>query len=104
MDNKSEIQVVDKGLVNVPLTFNLLEDEDIEQASYIFSAMRTYVKRYLVEKIDYGTIPYCGNKEVLFKAGAEKLVSLFNLRPTFDLIDKIVDYEQNLFHYHYRCV
>jgi hypothetical protein len=103
MDNKSQTQIVDKSLVNVPLKFNLLEDEDIEQASIVFSAMRIYIKRYLVEKIDYGTIPYCGNKEVLFKAGAEKLLRLFRLRPTFDLIDKIVDYEQNLFHYHYRC-
>ncbi len=103
MDNKSQTQIVDKSLVNVPLKFNLLEDEDIEQASIVFSAMRTYIKRYLVEKIDYGTIPYCGNKEVLFKAGAEKLLRLFRLRPTFDLIDKIVDYETELFHYHYCC-
>jgi hypothetical protein len=103
MQNKSEIQVINEKIVNVPLKFNLLEDQDIEQANIIFSAMRQYVKRYLVETIDYGTIPYCGNKEVLFKAGAEKLIRLFKLRPTFDLIDKIVDYETELFHYHYRC-
>ncbi|WP_373479260.1 hypothetical protein [Geminocystis sp.] len=102
MANNSEIQVINKELVNVPLKFNLLEDEDIEQANVVFDAMRQYVKRYLVEKIDYGTIPYCGNKDVLFKAGAEKLIRLFKLRPTFDLIDKIVDYDKELFHYHYH--
>jgi hypothetical protein len=103
MENQSEIQLITNKMVNAPLSFNLLEDEDIEQASIVFSAMREYVKRYLDETIDYGTIPYCGNKKVLFKAGAEKLVRLFKLRPTFDLIDKIVDYDQDLFHYHYRC-
>ncbi|BAQ61626.1 hypothetical protein GM3708_2032 [Geminocystis sp. NIES-3708] len=103
MSNNSDIQVINKDLVNVPLKFNLLEDNDIEQASIVFDAMRQYVKRYLKEKVDYGTIPYCGNKDVLFKAGAEKLIRLFKLRPTFDLIDKIVDYDKDLFHYHYRC-
>lgn len=103
MYNKSEIQVIDKGLVNLPLKFNLLEEEDIEQAQFIFSAIREYVKRNLSEKIDYGLIPNCGNKPVLFKAGAEKLIRLFKLRSTFDLIDRIVDYDKDLFHYHYRC-
>lgn len=83
--------------------FNLLEDKDIEQAQFIFSAIREYVKRNLQEKIDYGTIPYCGNKPVLFKPGAEKLCRLFKLRPTFDLVDKIIDYQSPLFHYHFRC-
>ena len=83
--------------------FNLLEDQDIEQAQLVFSAMQEYVKRYLQKKIDYGTIPGCGDKPVLFKPGAEKLCRLFKLNPHFQLIDKIVDYQDNLFHYHYRC-
>ncbi|BAQ63950.1 hypothetical protein GM3709_715 [Geminocystis sp. NIES-3709] len=87
----------------MPVKFNLLEDEDIEQAEFIFSAIREYVNRNLQEKIDYGLIPNCGNKPVLFKAGAEKLCRLFKLRPTFEIIDRIVDYKENLFHYHYRC-
>ena len=83
--------------------FNLLEEEDIEQANLIFDAMRNYVSRYFKKEIDYGLIPGCGNKPVLLKAGACKLCRLFKLRPQFEMIDKIVDYQNNLFHYHYRC-
>lgn len=99
MQNKNEVILSEKK----SLSFNLLEDEDLEQAEFIFSAIRAYVKRNLTEKIDYGTIPYCGNKPVLFKPGAEKLLRLFKLRPTFEIVDCIVDYEKPLFHYHYRC-
>jgi hypothetical protein len=83
--------------------FNMLEDNDIEQAQIIFQSIDNYVRRYLKKKIDYGTIPYCGNKPVLFKAGAEKLLRLFQLVPQFQLVDSIVDYPNKLFHYHYRC-
>ncbi len=94
-----EIQVVNTEVVR----FNLLEDQDFEQADKMFQTIDIYVKRHLRKKIDYGTIPYCGNKPVLFKAGAEKLCRLFKLNPTFEVIEKIVDYKGQLFHYHYRC-
>jgi hypothetical protein len=96
---REELLVTNTEIVN----FATLEDSDIEQAQFIFSALDTYVRRYLKEDIDYGTIPGCGNKKVLLKAGSEKLARLFRLRPTFELVDSITDYQNNLFHYHYRC-
>ena len=94
-----ELQVTSTEIVS----FRSLEDSDIEQAQFIFETIDSYVRRYLKEGIDYGTIPGCGNKKVLYKAGSEKLARLFRLRPTFDLVDSITDYQNNLFHYHYRC-
>jgi hypothetical protein len=103
----NELQVTNTELLN----FTRLEDSDIEQAQFIFSAVGeaapsvsdNYVRRYLKEGIDYGTIPGCGNKKVLMKAGSEKFCILFKLRPRFELVDSVTDYQNNLFHYHYRC-
>jgi len=39
------------------------------------------------KKIDYGTIPGCGDKPALFKPGAEKLCSVFGLAPEFIVED-----------------
>ena len=86
-----------------PVNISILQDEDYDQASKIFKVLDNYVKRYLKPKTDYGKIPGCGNKPVLFKPGAEKFCRLFKLRPTFEIVDRIVDYEKDLFHYHYRC-
>ena len=80
-----------------------LDDQDFDQATQIFKTIDIYVKRHLKEKTDYGVIPGCGEKKVLFKAGAEKLVRLFRFTTSFELIDRITDYKDNLFHYHYRC-
>ena len=79
------------------------QEKDFQEANLVLSIMDKYIQTKLVKNIDYGKIPYCGNKYVLFKSGAEKLSRLFKLRPQFELIDSIVDYEKNLFHYHYRC-
>jgi len=40
--------------------------------------------RAMVEKVDYGTIPGCGDKPTLFKAGAEKLCVVFRLVPRIE--------------------
>lgn len=36
----------------------------------------------------YGSIPGCGNKPTLLKAGAEKLSSTFHLAPKYDIIER----------------
>lgn len=58
----------------------------------------------LVSNLDYGVIPGAGSKPTLLKPGAEKLCFLFGLRPTFELRDKIEDWEGGLFYYRYGCV
>ena len=94
-----ELQVTETQIVN----FTSLEDRDIENAQAISSAIDIYVRRNLKLDRDYGKIPGCGNKPVLYKAGAEKLIKLFQLRPQLEIVEKIIDYDRPLFHFHYRC-
>ena len=82
----------------------------IEQAISHYGLLTQYVSRVLKDGIDYGTIPRT-KKPTLYKAGAEKLCQLFNLRPEFSLIKSIEDWtgeqhglKEPLFHYSYRCV
>ena len=61
------------------------------------------MKEVLRENIDYGKIPGTGDKPTLLKAGAENLSFLFGLRPSFELMDSIEDWDKGLFYYRYRC-
>ncbi len=54
--------------------------------------------------VDYGVIPFTDGKKVLLKPGAEKLTTLFGLRPTFRLQDALEDWDIGRFHYRYRCI
>jgi hypothetical protein len=67
-----------------------------------YKVMIAFVSAQMQQGIDYGTIPGT-NKPTLLKPGAEKLCRLFNLRPNFNLIQSVVDFEKPIFHYHYRC-
>jgi hypothetical protein len=67
-----------------------------------YKLMVAFVKVQMVENIDYGKIPGT-SKPTLLKAGAEKLCRLFSLRPSYELIDFVTDFDKPLFHYHYRC-
>lgn len=86
------------------------EVSSIEKAVSHYGILTQYVSRVLKDGIGYGTIPRT-KKPTLYKAGAEKLCQLFNLRPEFSLIKSIEDWtgqqhglEEPLFHYSYRCI
>jgi hypothetical protein len=76
--------------------------QQIDEAIALQKIITDYTKKHMIKGIDYGTIPY-SKKPTLLKSGAEKLSLLLKLRPRFELIHSIVDYEKELFHYHYRC-
>jgi hypothetical protein len=67
-----------------------------------YKVMVAFVSAQMQQGIDYETIPGT-NKPTLLKPGAEKLCRLFNLRPNFNLIQSVVNFEKPIFHYHYRC-
>jgi len=93
----------EEAITVTPVTVLDSSESQITDAIKINNLIRSYAAKQLVKGVDYGTIPYCGNKPVLLKPGAEKLCRLFKLRVTFEVVDKIVDYKENIFHYHYRC-
>jgi hypothetical protein len=74
----------------------------LAQTADHYNAMVMFVKLQMQRDIDYGIIPGTA-KPSLLKPGAEKLCRLFNLRPHFELIHSVVDFEKPLFHFHYRC-
>ena len=67
-----------------------------------YKLMVAFVSAQMQKDIDYGIIPGT-KKPSLWKPGAEKLCRLFSLRPSYELIHFVTDFEQPLFFYHYRC-
>lgn len=52
------------------------------------------VSHYLKPGTDYNTIPGCGRKPALLKAGAEKLAAIFNYRSTSRILNRIEQFDQ----------
>lgn len=52
------------------------------------------IKRNLVDKVDYGIIPGCGNKPSLFKPGAEKIIRIFHVSISYEDITPIFDIDK----------
>ena len=67
-----------------------------------YKTMTAFVQAQMKKGVDFGVIPGT-RKPTLLKPGAEKLCRLFSLRPGYQLIHFISDFEQPLFFYHYRC-
>ena len=74
----------------------------IAQTANHYELISTFVSSQMRRGVDYGVIPG-GKKPTLLKGGAEKLCRLFNLRPSYELINSITDFEKPIFHYHFRC-
>lgn len=74
----------------------------ITQTHNHYQVMVDFVKISMKKDVDFGVIPGT-RKPTLLKPGAEKLCRLFQLRPHFDLIHSIADFEAGIFHYHYKC-
>jgi hypothetical protein len=66
--------------------------------------LQALVKSVMVANTDYGQIPGCGPKPVLFKSGAEKLGEVYGYMPEFEILkaDEIWE-EPPLFHYRIKC-
>lgn len=71
--------------------------EDTEQRILL----QQYVNEHMKVGTDYGVIPGT-QKPTLLKPGAEKLTDLFRCTPSFDLIEKVEDWDRGLFHYMFR--
>lgn len=80
----------------------------IEAAVEHRNTLVEFVKAAMVPGTDYGNIPGT-DKPTLLKPGAEKLTSLFNLCPQFEIIEKTEDWTgqtrngEPFFYYWYRC-
>ena len=92
----NEIQVVNG---NTPA---LAREYGVEYLRERYQMLVQAAKQVLRDGVDYGVIPGT-EKPTLLKPGAEKLATLFGLRPHFELLDKIEDWDNGFFYYRYRC-
>jgi hypothetical protein len=80
----------------------------IQQAAERHNMLVEYTKSVMVKDQDFGVIPGV-SKPCLYKAGAEKLLSLFGFSPSFSLIERVEDWTgkdhgaEPFFYYFYKC-
>lgn len=92
------VPVQDSGVVLMPVM-------NIQAAKKRLAEFQEFVREYLVEGEDYGTIPGT-QKPTLLKPGADKLCELYGLADDFAIESKVEDYTQEppLFDYTFKCI
>lgn len=79
---------------------------NIQQVKDKFVAIRAFqklVQMELHEGSDYGVIPGT-KKPTLLKPGAEKIVKLLDLADTFEIIEKVEDWDKGFFFYNFKIL
>jgi hypothetical protein len=62
------------------------------------------VKEELIAGIDYVPVSEKNGKAVLFKSGAEKLLSIHGLVDRYEILEEIEDWERGIFYYLVKCI
>jgi hypothetical protein len=75
---------------------------DLTVAKERLAELQEFVKFYLKEGEDYGTIPGTP-KPTLFKPGADKLCDIYALADRYRITNRTEDWERNLFDYEVEC-
>ena len=95
--------------VTLAPSIGLMPALTIHQAADRFNALIEFTRQIMVKDQDYGTIEGV-SKPCLYKAGAEKLCTLFGLAPSFQLIERVEDWtgrdhnQEPFFFYFYKCL
>ena len=64
--------------------------------------IETVIKTHLKAGIDYDTIPNCGRKPTLLKAGAEHLAQIFKFRTMSEIVNRVEMLEKSLVLYEFK--
>ena len=64
--------------------------------------LQQFVKEYLVDGEDFGTIPGTP-KPTLYKPGADKLCELYGLADEYEVTQRTEDFDRGLFDYEVKC-
>ena len=94
------------GMLPIPtdITLNNVPQFEItiKEAKNRILQLQDFIRFMMVPNIDYGFIPNCP-KPTLFKAGAEKLCDVYGLTKQIDVVNRIEDFSQGLFHYEVKA-
>ena len=83
--------------------FDLPSKTEVETSLAKIQEFQVLVKTLLKEGHDFGTIPGT-NKPTLLKPGSEKIAKLLGLACSYEIMEKIEDWDRPLFAYTIRCV
>lgn len=86
-------------------SLSILEDVEINQITSTLnkiSQFQTVVKQTLKKDHDYGEVGGV-TKPTLLKPGAEKILMLMGLTSTYDILEKVEDYDKGIFAYTIKC-
>ena len=75
---------------------------DVRLAKARLAEFQEFVRGYLVDGEDYGTIPGIP-KPTLLKPGADKLCEVYGLADTYEILNRVEDWDRNLFDYEIKC-
>jgi stalled ribosome alternative rescue factor ArfA len=64
--------------------------------------LKEFIAEMMAEGVDYGIIPKT-DKRCLFKPGAEKLCNVFGLSKQVEILHRIEDFENAVFHYEVKA-
>ncbi|MDJ0702814.1 MAG: hypothetical protein QNJ46_05990 [Leptolyngbyaceae cyanobacterium MO_188.B28] len=66
--------------------------------------MQQVYESLMIKDTDYGKVEGCGDKPMLFKAGAEKVANVFNLSIGIERVRETEDFDKGLFSYTYKAI
>jgi len=97
----------EKGLTTTQGTaivtgFTLPDEETLKSQIEAINRFQELVHRFLIDGQDYGVIPGV-SKPGLYKPGAEKITKLLSLADTYEIMDKVEDWNKPLFRYMIKC-
>jgi hypothetical protein len=87
---------------NLPSGFDLPDEETLKRQIEAINRFQGLVHQFMVEGQDYGVIPGT-SKPSLLKPGAEKITKLLSLADSYELVDRIEDWNKPLFRYLIKC-
>ena len=76
---------------------------DVAMARERLMQFQQFVKEYLVEGEDFGTIPSTP-KPTLYKPGADKLCELYGLADEYEVTQRTEAFDKGLFDYEVKCI
>lgn len=89
-------------LAPLPDELGILDPKYVEKTLEAYSKISAVVKAKLHDGHDYGIIPGT-KKPTLYKPGAEKVIKIFGLADTYEIVEQQVDWEKPFFHYLIKC-
>lgn len=98
--------MVANKIIEVPQRLNVIDTEPdfVKKQVEKIRILQKTIKEVLVDEVDYGKIPGCGDKPTLFKSGAEKVCITFGLQDTYDIIASKEEFGgKGFFSYTVKC-